>query len=159
MHLIASCVAVVLAQAVLAWPFVHGYCGDAQLALSVEWSLDPPSLLIRTYLEGNVRSMKGPPEGLTGRGRPHAAANVWESERYSIRYASKGFQIPLLGPSWDCIGALLGCLGRLLDRFGALSGRPGAVLGAFWAVLGRSWGPLGPSWSVGKPKRRECQKP
>ena len=34
----------------------------------------------------------------------------------------------------------------------------GAVLGASWAVLGQSWGPLGRSWSVGKPKRRNCQK-
>ena len=72
-------VAIFLAQAVLAWPFVHGYCGDAQLALSVERSLDPPSLLIRTHLDGNEGSLEGPPEGLTERGRPHAAANVWES--------------------------------------------------------------------------------
>eukprot|EP00959_Pyramimonas_sp_CCMP1952_P422194 8844238-Pyramimonas_sp.AAC.1 len=57
------------------------------------------------------------------------------------------FVVPLLGPSWACLGGLLGRLGRLLDRLGALLGRLGAVLGASWAVLERSWGPLGPSWS------------
>ena len=50
------------------------------------------------------------------------------------------------------LGGLLGCLGALLGRFEAL-------LGASWAVLGRSLGPLGPSWSVGKPNRREHEKP
>ena len=55
------------------------------------------------------------------------------------------FVVPLLGPSWGRLGALLGGLG--------------ALLGASGAVLGWSRGPLGPSWSVGKAKRRESQKP
>eukprot|EP00959_Pyramimonas_sp_CCMP1952_P405289 8494402-Pyramimonas_sp.AAC.1 len=62
--------------------------------------------------------------------------------------------VPLLGCSWDRLGALLGCLGRLMDSLGTSR----AVLGTFWADLGRSWGLLGPSWSVGKPKRRHCWK-
>ena len=60
------------------------------------------------------------------------------------------------------LGALLGTfrdpLGSLLGRLGALLGSLGTLLGASWAVLGRSWRPLGPSWSVGKPKRRICEK-
>ena len=53
--------------------------------------------------------------------------------------------LPLLGPSWGRLGALLGRVGSLLGRLGALLGRFGRLLGASWAVLGRSWGSLGPS--------------
>ena len=64
------------------------------------------------------------------------------------------FAVPLLGPFWSRLGALLGCLGRLLGRFEALLGRLGTLLGASWAVLGRSWGPRGSPWSVGSSKKR-----
>ena len=63
------------------------------------------------------------------------------------------FVVPLLGPSWGRLGALLGRLGRLLGRLGALLGGLGALLGASWAVLGWSWGLLG-----GLLERRKSEK-
>ena len=55
------------------------------------------------------------------------------------------FGLPLLGPSWGCLGALLGRLGSLLSRIGALLGRLGRLLGASWAVLGRPGAVVGVS--------------
>ena len=67
------------------------------------------------------------------------------------------FVVPLSGPSWGRLWALLGRLGGLLGSLEALLGRLVPLLGASWAVLGRSWGLPGRLGASGSRKGENSQ--
>ena len=105
----------------------------------------------------------GPPGALSGR-----KARIFDS--WSPSWAPLGTVLALswvvLGASWTVLGPSRAVPGQSWGPFGpssgdigGLLGRLGGVVGASWTVLERSWGSLGRSWSVGKPKRRDGQKP
>ena len=62
-------------------------------------------------------------------------------------------------PSWAPLGTVLGPSWVVLGASWTVLGPSRAVPGQSWGPFGPSSGDLGTSWSVGKPKRRECQKP